>query len=343
MRNLARMIGTRLRARLLGIVSKSEWLSVVTLVLMNRGFRQEAHRTLVGIHPNSRIEGREFQLRRSIHRLEKGLMMHPRRSGFASDYIEETVETYARDVRGLKGEGSWPTELLWAHDVLEAFFEAVSGSGKVENVRSVFSGIKKPERVRSEPMVPGRPDPGPVPVSYDALLHLALRRRSVRWYQPQPVPRELIDRAIDVARRAPSGCNRQPFRIMVVDDPVAVRRVVGLALGSKGWAEDAPGVAVFVGDWGAFRLPRDRHLPFVDGGLAAMGFAFAAATLGLGTCPIHWPDIPSRSKAAATLLGLHSSEQPLFMMAYGYPDPERLVACSAKTDLHLLRTHLDIP
>lgn len=353
MRKLPISTGTTLRrlgnwskdlfSRLLGIVSKSEWLAVVTLAVMNRGFRREAQRTLVGIHTDSKTEGREFQLRRNIHRLEKGLMMRPRRRGFASDYIEETVQAYERCVRALKTEVVWPTELKWAHDVLEVFFDTVSVSAEVENASSVFSGIEKPQGVQSDHLVPGKRDSGTVSVSYDALLHLALHRHSVRWYRPEPVPRELIDRAIDLARQSPSGCNRQPFHILVVDDPAAVRRVADLAIGAKGWAGEAAGIAVFVGKWEAFRLPQDRHLPFVDGGFSAAAFVFAAETLGLGTCPIHWPDIPSRSKAAAALLGLQPSEQPLFMVAYGYPDPEREVACSAKTDLRLLRTHLDIP
>jgi iodotyrosine deiodinase len=48
---------------------------------------------------------------------------------------------------------------------------------------------------------------------------LMARRRSVRQFAPDPVPRELIETAIAVAHTAPSGANRQPWHFAVVSDP----------------------------------------------------------------------------------------------------------------------------
>ena len=39
---------------------------------------------------------------------------------------------------------------------------------------------------------------------------LALSRRSIRGYKPDPVPRELIDEVLEVAKAAPSSMNTQP-------------------------------------------------------------------------------------------------------------------------------------
>ena len=41
-------------------------------------------------------------------------------------------------------------------------------------------------------------------------------RRSVRAFLPDPVPRATIDRILEVARRAPSGTNTQPWRVHVL-------------------------------------------------------------------------------------------------------------------------------
>jgi hypothetical protein len=51
------------------------------------------------------------------------------------------------------------------------------------------------------------------------LLELMARRRSVREFAPDPVPRELIEIAISVANTAPSGANRQPWHFAVISDP----------------------------------------------------------------------------------------------------------------------------
>ncbi len=41
-------------------------------------------------------------------------------------------------------------------------------------------------------------------------------RRSIRAFLPTPVPRELVERLLDVAARAPSGTNMQPWKAYVL-------------------------------------------------------------------------------------------------------------------------------
>jgi len=50
-------------------------------------------------------------------------------------------------------------------------------------------------------------------------------RRSVRHFSADPVPFELIERAIAVAGTAPSGANQQPWRFVVVSDPARKREI----------------------------------------------------------------------------------------------------------------------
>lgn len=53
----------------------------------------------------------------------------------------------------------------------------------------------------------------------DALLELMERRRSVRMFSSDPVPRELIEKAIMTASTAPSGAHKQPWRFVAVSSP----------------------------------------------------------------------------------------------------------------------------
>jgi len=43
-------------------------------------------------------------------------------------------------------------------------------------------------------------------------------RQSIRAYKPDPVPREVIERILEVAARAPSGSNMQPWKVRVLTD-----------------------------------------------------------------------------------------------------------------------------
>jgi len=51
------------------------------------------------------------------------------------------------------------------------------------------------------------------------------KRRSVRHFAPEPVPREVIDECIAAAGSAPSGANRQPWTFVVVTD-ARVKRAI---------------------------------------------------------------------------------------------------------------------
>jgi iodotyrosine deiodinase len=51
------------------------------------------------------------------------------------------------------------------------------------------------------------------------------RRRTVRDFSHQPVPREVIEFALLAAGTAPSGANLQPWHFTVITDPDTKRRI----------------------------------------------------------------------------------------------------------------------
>ncbi|MGB1275898.1 MAG: nitroreductase family protein [Nannocystaceae bacterium] len=51
------------------------------------------------------------------------------------------------------------------------------------------------------------------------------RRRSVRHFSPDPVPRDLVEAAIRTASTAPSGAHRQPWTFVAVSDPATKHRI----------------------------------------------------------------------------------------------------------------------
>jgi nitroreductase len=70
------------------------------------------------------------------------------------------------------------------------------------------------------------PAPKSFPFSPEA-LYLSLRaRRSCRAYQDKGVPRELLEKLIDIARYAPTGHNRQNFEFIVVQDRNRIQKLV---------------------------------------------------------------------------------------------------------------------
>ena len=53
-------------------------------------------------------------------------------------------------------------------------------------------------------------------------------RRSVRKYSDRAIPEEVLARVLEAARVAPSGSNRQPTRLILVNDPAVKDELVPL-------------------------------------------------------------------------------------------------------------------
>lgn len=259
--------------------------------------------------------------------------MRPRREVFGLEYIRETFASYVSHVRSAESLGEYSDQLTWAHDVLESYFQVVRGSVRVDALRNEFIQLPVPESKppKQRAYVPYERDlSSECPVRWEELRDLSIRRRSVRWFLEDRVPRSLIEKAIEVATLSPSACNRQPFQFRVFDEPEFARKIGAIPAGTTGFSHQFPAVIVVVGQLRAYFDERDRHVIYIDGSLASMSLIYALETLGLGTCCINWPDIEEREQEMERVLGLEPDERPIMLIAVGYPDPKGLVAYSQK-------------
>lgn len=327
----------------LRVAVSSRLLSSLYYIFISKDFSREEQAVIYGKLKytedlQSNLES-QYLLRRNIHRLEKGIIMQPRKDIFALDYIDETVECYGKSVL-IKGKDiSESTELQWAHDVLEQYFNIVGENPSIQKARTKFLALNKPEPTDIQRVPYKRNIDEQSPVNYEDLLKLAYRRRSVRWYLQKPVPRELIDKAMAVAALSPSACNRQPFEFRIFDDPDVVKKVASIPMGTKGFSQNFPVIIVVVGQLRAYFSERDRHIIYIDAALASMSFMYALETLGLSSCPINWPDIEEREKVMAATLGLEPDQRVVMLISVGYPHPDGMIPYSQKKELDLLRRY----
>src|SRR5690606_17563139 len=112
-------------------------------------------------------------------------------------YLGETIEYYERAVDQHQRLGSSDSsELEWAHGVLANYFAVVDASHPaVAAARQRFEQTAASFHPGEAGKVPyARAEGHTSAASYEDLLSLAQQRRSVRWFTPDPVPRELIDK-----------------------------------------------------------------------------------------------------------------------------------------------------
>ena len=272
--------------------------------------------------------------------------MKPRRPIFALDYIEPTTRIYSELASSQAAQSQPELQLLlrWSHDVLREYFSVVDTHPRIDACRELFQAANalsdrcRVSREGNEHFGPFLRDPDRLPgLSIETLQQLATYRRSCRWYLERPVPREIIDKAIDVARLSPSACNRQPFRYVIFDDSATASEIGALSMGTVGFSQNFSAITVLVGRLDAFPFDRDRHVIYIDAALSAMAFQFALEVQGVSSCCINWPDIAAREKAMANRLGLQEYERPIMSISFGYADLSQAVPYSEKKSLDEMR------
>jgi nitroreductase len=138
-------------------------------------------------------------------------------------------------------------------------------------------------------------------------------RRSIRAYSAQPVEEGKLDRILEAAALAPTACNNQPFRILVLR--TAGREAELKRIYAKDWFTAAPLVLLICSVPASAWARKDgKSYADVDAAIVMEHIVLAATALGLGTCWIGAFD----PKAAREVLELETGWEPVAFTPLGY-------------------------
>lgn len=158
-------------------------------------------------------------------------------------------------------------------------------------------------------------------------IELAKKRQSVRKYSDTPVEKDKIERCIEAARLAPSACNSQPWKFIVVDEPELKNKIAkettSKIISINKFVPEAPVLAVVVIEGGNLTskfggMVQNREYTLIDIGIAAEHFCLQAAEEGLGTCILGW----FNEKNIKELLNIPGNKKIGLVVAIGYPQTE---------------------
>jgi len=108
------------------------------------------------------------------------------------------------------------------------------------------------------------------------------KRRSIRKYKPDPIPRIDLNFILEAARLAPSCGNQQCWKFIVVTNE-SLKRIIG-KICRLNWLPQAPAIIVCCADPSKSGVKGDQELYMVDVGISLEHLILAATSLGLGTC-----------------------------------------------------------
>lgn len=144
-------------------------------------------------------------------------------------------------------------------------------------------------------------------------FQLIEKRYSARAYKPDDVEKEKLDKILEAARLAPTACNLQAFKILVIK--TAGREKELNRIYRANWFSEAPYILGICSIPGKSWVRRDgKNYSDVDSAIVMDHIILAGAELGLGTCWIGAFD----ATAAREVLGLGDEVEPVAFTPLGY-------------------------
>ena len=160
-------------------------------------------------------------------------------------------------------------------------------------------------------------------------LSTIMSRRSVRKYQERPVEHEKLALIARCGINAPSGMNRQPWQVRIVEDQKLIADITEVYK-----RENAEQVARDRDFRNMFRNATNlicvctpkSGAGQLDAGMLGQNMMLAAQALGLGTCclggPVRWLNSSEAAQFFLQRLNIPADYQLLYILAVGYPDEQ---------------------
>jgi nitroreductase len=284
------------------------------------------------MRPETDLESLDAHITMDFHRVEKGLALPQPKPGFGEDVIRRLMRNVSYSEARFGGTPATRS----ARSALAQYQEHARASGReLPELTSFLS---------HQPYSPACG--GTLPLTRSEVHAKAKRdlddfffsRFSVRQFTGDAVAEDQIWKAVQLAAKTPSVCNRQSARVHAFVQPEEIQKALAIQGGNRGFGHLVGALMVVTTDLRKFVSSAERYQGWIDGGLFAMSLCYAFHSLGLGTCMLNWsvnPRIDLRLRAAVTL---PPAENVIVMMAVGHL-PERFsVAMSPRLSLESLLT-----
>lgn len=289
-------------------------------------------------HTDRDLQKMQYTLLRENHTIEKGMSMRNPRKGFGQEKVNNLLVRLNRYV-----------DLYADQDIEFLNYPLSTIKGYIDYTRASGVGIPKIEKDFAQLMTRVRKTTIETHAgiaiinkdeiiqtcnsSFESLLH---SRHSIRYFSEEPVSKELIEKALTLAQRTPSACNRQGWLTHVFTGDYSVKLIKWQG-GSRGFEDEIRCSILVTANLKAF-LSYEVHQAYVDGGLYAMNLINALHSLGLGTIPLSCGFYRERLKGLKHF-DIPENEVPILIIGVGHLQPTFNVAVSERKDISVTNTY----
>ena len=237
-------------------------------------------------HTDRDMEKMQYTLLRENHVIEKGMSMRNPRKGFGQQKVNDLLD---RLNKYLELYGDCDKEFIrYPLSTIKNYIYYTESHGTdVPELKAKYNKLEERADIGEIVM-----HAGILATTKDEIISkcnrdfesLLYSRHSIRYFSEEPVSQEIIIKALELAQRTPSACNRQGWKTHVYYGSKSVE-LVRWQGGSHGFEEECRFTILVTANLKAF-LWHETHQAYIDGGLYAMNLINALHSLGLGCIPL---------------------------------------------------------
>lgn len=154
-------------------------------------------------------------------------------------------------------------------------------------------------------------------------------RTTQRVFSNKKVQMTDLKKALKIAMKTPSVCNRQPWKVYVTDNTNKIDSLLRLQKGYTGYGIP-PILCLITVDRRAFIGSYERNEPYIDGGLFLMNFDLSLTYTGIASCILNAMLPNKEQEKIRGILDVPNNEVLISFVAAGYPKDKVLSAKSAR-------------
>lgn len=287
-------------------------------------FYKEAKRFFVllirhnaSVSTTQNIKKMQYALLRENHTIEKGMSMKSPRKGFGqekalkllqglqlyqqkygnNDFLDYPIATMKSYIELTKNNG------IEIPLIESKFDELCKLSGINSDKIEIKAGIKE---VKKEDIW------NKSKINFEDFVNV---RHSIRYFANEIPDINIINKALTIAQRTPSACNRQSWYSYIFEYD-KTQELLAWQGGAKGFEKDIPMAILVTTSLNAF-MNWEPYQAYVDGGMYAMSLIYALHSEGLGTIPLSTGFSMKQIKKLHKQFNIPESEVPIVIIGIG--------------------------
>lgn len=316
------------------------YINVVTNMFFDTYFYCK-HSNVFSINTLNKLEAKIIL---DYHSIEKGLLFHQTKYGFAKDKVRRLHKLLSNQKVILN---SGKSQINVAFSIMCEYYELHK-----KNNFDISTFFSEKEYLYYKATLSNLYDPnfsGFYDYSIETFFDqtstpfdkFSASRKSIRNFTGNKIEDSIIEKAVRLSTNAPSVCNRQPSKVYYLKNKSKIAKVLDLQAGLNGFSDNINQLLIVTTDVNYYYSVGERYQFYIDGGVYLMNLLYSLHFHNIAACPANWAKEKDDEKKIKQIIPIKDSEKVICLIAIGEAEQTFRTTLSKRRDLKELLTIIE--